>query len=132
MITGLYTVLGGLRAVMITETIQSVLLIGTRSPSPLRHPGPAGAGVHSLAEFKAALKPDQLSMLLPAAQRRPGLAAVRARFSRVGHLVLVYRSDHRAAGARRRLENDAQNGALFAGLLKVLPVFILVFPGVCG
>jgi SSS family solute:Na+ symporter len=29
-------------------------------------------------------------------------------------------------------ERDAQHGALFAGLLKVLPVFILVFPGVCA
>ena len=31
-----------------------------------------------------------------------------------------------------RTEKDAQHGALFAGLLKILPVFILVFPGVVG
>ena len=32
------------------------------------------------------------------------------------------------AGSRR----DAQNGALFAGFLKILPVFVMVFPGVCA
>ena len=67
LITAVYTVLGGLRAVMITETIQSVLLIGSAGHRDrFRHPGPACAGIHSLGEFKAALKPDQLSMLLPA------------------------------------------------------------------
>jgi SSS family solute:Na+ symporter len=29
-------------------------------------------------------------------------------------------------------ERDSQNGALFAGFLKILPVFLMVFPGVIG
>jgi len=31
-----------------------------------------------------------------------------------------------------RSESDAQHGALFAGLLKITPVFIMVLPGVLG
>jgi SSS family solute:Na+ symporter len=36
----------------------------------------------------------------------------------------------RVLGSKSRL--DAQNGALFAGFLKILPVFLMVFPGVIG
>jgi len=36
----------------------------------------------------------------------------------------------RVLGARS--QKDAQNGALFAGALKILPVFLMVFPGVIG
>ena len=105
LVTGLYTVLGGLRAVMITETIQSVLLIGSAvTVTDLRHPGPArrrrslpgrvqGRPQAGPNEHAAAGRP----------QRRPGMAAVRARFSGAGDLVLVHRSDHRAAGSRCRL-----------------------------
>ena len=45
------------------------------------------------------------------------------------HLVLVHRPDDRAAGARREERGHARGGALLAGLLKILPVFILVLPG---
>ena len=63
-ITALYTVMGGLRAVVVTETIQSViLLVGAVSVTVLALLALPGAGVHSLADFKAAVKPDQLSML---------------------------------------------------------------------
>ena len=36
----------------------------------------------------------------------------------------------RVLGARRL--KDGQNGALFAGFLKITPVFLMVFPGVIG
>jgi SSS family solute:Na+ symporter len=134
LITSVYTVLGGLRAVMITETIQSVLLIGSAvTVTTFAILALPGAGIHSLTEFKAALKPDQLSMLLPAG-RGDGLGWLPfvLGFPVLG--IWYWCTDQtivqRVLGAGS--ENDAQKGALFAGLLKVLPVFILVFPGVCG
>ena len=45
------------------------------------------------------------------------------------HLVLVYRSNdvQRVLGAKS--EEDARGGALSVGFLKILPVFVLVLPG---
>ena len=55
--------LAGLRAVVVTETIQSViLLVGAVSVTVLALLALPGAGIHSLADFKAAVKPGQLSM----------------------------------------------------------------------
>jgi SSS family solute:Na+ symporter len=134
LITAVYTVLGGLRAVMITETIQAVLLIGSAVTVTLFaiHALPA-AGIHSVAEFRAALKPDQLHMLLPAG-RPDGLGWLPFLLGLPVLGIWYWCTDQtivqRVLGAGS--EEDAQRGALFAGLLKILPVFILVFPGVCG
>ena len=62
-LASVYTVMGGLRAVVVTETIQSViLLVGAVSVTVLALLALPGAGIHSLADFKAAVKPGQLSM----------------------------------------------------------------------
>ena len=45
----------------------------------------------------------------------------------------MHRPDDRPAGAgRARSEWDAQQGAILAGFLKILPVFIMVLPGVAA
>ncbi len=132
-VTGLYTVLGGLKAVVVTETIQTVLLIGG---SILVTALAIGAlpehGISSMAEFQAQLRPRQLSMIW--SDNSVGLAwySVLLGYPVLG--IWYWCTDQtivqRVLAARS--EHDAQIGPLFAGFIKVLPVFILVLPGVIG
>ncbi|MCX6902684.1 MAG: sodium/solute symporter [Verrucomicrobia bacterium] len=133
LITAVYTVMGGLRAVVVTETIQSViLLVGAVAVTILALLALPGAGIHSLADFKAAVKPDQLSMLHASNADGNGWYAFLLGFPILG--IWYWCTDQtivqRVLGARS--QKDAQNGALFAGLLKILPVFLMVLPGVIG
>jgi len=140
-VTAIYTVIGGLKAVVVTETIQTVILIGGAVLLTLIAMfALPDAGVHNLAELKAALKPGQLSIL----HTKESLSALgEGGFESgltwyaclLGYPVLglwYWCSDQtivqRVLGASSK--NDAQLGPLFAGFLKVLPVFILVFPGI--
>ena len=64
LVTVIYTILGGLRGVVITETIQTFLLLG--GAVLVAWLGIAylpQVGVHSYSDFKAQLEPDQMSML---------------------------------------------------------------------
>ena len=132
-ITAIYTVLGGLKAVVVTETIQTVILIlGAVLVTVFAILALPDHGIHNLAQLKAAVKPDQLSMLQ--AHSPVGLTwyAVFLGYPILG--VWYWCSDQtivqRVLGART--QQDAQLGPLFAGGLKILPVFIMVFPGVVG
>jgi solute:Na+ symporter, SSS family len=134
-----YTALGGLKAVVVTETIQVFLLLGSAIMvtvlSLLYLPQ---LGIHDVASFKAAMKPNQLNMLHSIQDPATGhlnpyswLAVV------LGYPILgiwYWCSDQthvqRVLGAKN--VQNAQNGALFAGFLKLLPVFLMVFPGVVG
>ena len=133
LITAIYTILGGLKAVVVTETIQTVILIlGAILVTVFAILALPDSGVHTLAEFKAAIKPDQLSMIR--SDNASGLAwyAVLLGYPILG--IWYWCSDQtivqRVLGARS--QRDAQLGPLFAGFLKILPVFIMVFPGVLG
>ena len=142
-VTAIYTVLGGLKAVVVTETIQSVMLIiGAAILTILAIMALPDAGIDSLSQFKASLKPGQLSMLHSKESIRSlspnGISSGLTWFAVfLGYPILglwYWCSDQtivqRVLGART--ERDAQVGPLFAGLLKLLPVFILVLPGVIG
>ncbi|HBB92752.1 MAG: sodium:glucose symporter [Bacteroidetes bacterium GWF2_49_14] len=141
LVTTIYTVIGGLKAVVVTETIQTVILIG----GSVLLTGIAifalpDNGVHTLAELKAVLKPGQLSIL----HTKESLTALgEGGFESgltwyacfLGYPILglwYWCSDQtivqRVLGAKT--QNDAQLGPIFAGFLKILPVFILVLPGV--
>ncbi|MFO7616577.1 MAG: sodium:solute symporter [Bacteroidales bacterium] len=140
-VTTIYTVLGGLKAVVVTESIQTFILIGgaviLTIIAILALPD---QGVTTLAEFKAQLKPGQLKML----HSRESLAALGEGGYEsgltwyaclLGYPILglwYWCSDQtivqRVLGAKT--ENDARLGPIFAGFLKILPVFILVLPGV--
>jgi SSS family solute:Na+ symporter len=140
-VTTVYTVLGGLKAVVITETIQTVVLIGGAVLlTVIAIFALPDKGVHTLAELKAVLKPGQLSML----HTKESLSALgEGGFESgltwyaclLGYPVLglwYWCSDQtivqRVLGAKT--QNDAQLGPIFAGFLKILPVFLLVLPGV--
>ena len=131
--TAIYTVIGGLRAVVITETIQTaVLLIGAVVVTVLAFAALPAHGIDSLAAFREAVKPDQLSMLHTSNEAGYAWYAILLGYPVLG--IWYWCTDQtivqRVLGART--ERDAQHGALFAGLLKILPVFIMVLPGVAA
>ena len=86
------------------------------------------------------LPPDQLSSIQPIKDAAaPGSLGLRE-FLRVfntlwvsgsGDLVLVYGPDDRAEGAGCQDREDVGTGPS-AGFLKILPVFLMVLPGVIG
>ncbi len=64
LVTIVYTVLGGLKAVVVTETIQTVLLLsGAVILTVIAALALPDKGIQTLAELKEALKPGQLNML---------------------------------------------------------------------
>jgi solute:Na+ symporter, SSS family len=130
-VVGIYTVLGGLRAVVITETINTVILIlGAVMILAFAIAALPSHGIHSMREFVAATKPGQLSMLHTHDAAGLNWYAVLLGYPVLG--IWYWCTDQtivqRVLGARS--EQDAQLGPLFAGFLKILPVFLLVLPGV--
>ncbi len=129
-VVSVYTLLGGLRAVVVTETINTVfLLAGACTITAFAIFALPQHGIHSIAQFKAALKPDQLSMLQTHSAVGLNWYEILLGFPILG--IWYWCTDQtivqRVLGARS--ERDAQLGPLMAGFLKILPVFVLVLPG---
>lgn len=132
-ITAIYTVLGGLKAVVVTESIQTVILIaGAVVVTIFCLLALPAHGITSLGQLKAALRPQQLSMLHTNSQVGLNWYAIFLGYPVLG--IWYWCTDQtivqRVLGARN--EAAAQHGPLFAGLLKITPVFIMVLPGVLG
>jgi len=133
-LTAIYTVLGGLKAVVITETIQAGLLLGGAITITLFGLfALPEANVHNFAEFKALLKPDQLSMLRsPDSPNSGGIPwyAVLLGYPVLG--IWYWCADQtivqRALGARS--QRDCRIGPMFTAILKLAPVFFMLLPGV--
>jgi SSS family solute:Na+ symporter len=130
-VVSIYTVLGGLKAVVITETVNTVfLLIGACIITAYAFLALPQHGIHTLAQFAAATRPDQLHMLQTHSPVGLNWYAVFLGYPILG--VWYWCTDQtivqRVLGAQS--ERDAQIGPLFAGFLKILPVFFLVLPGV--
>jgi len=125
-VTGIYTIIGGLLAVVLTESLQTIILL-------------AGAIVITLIAFNTAggwegvtahVEPVKLT-ILRSANDPAGLPwySVFLGYPVIG--LWYWCADQtivqRVLGAKD--ENHARVGPLFAGFIKVLPVFIFVFPG---
>jgi SSS family solute:Na+ symporter len=130
-ITTLYSILGGLRAIVVIETFQTVILIGGATLLTILSIGMLGEqGIHSMEELKAVLKPGQLDILQSGKDTILPWYAILLGYPVLG--IYYWCADQtivqKVLGAKRM--SDAQNGPLFAGFLKILPVFIMVFPGI--
>lgn len=134
-LTGLYTVIGGLMAVIITSGVQTVVLVLGAAVITIYawyHMG-SWTAMENVLEIKNIFGDDniiKLSMLRPHGD--PSGFPWYAIF--LGYPVLgiwYWCADQtivqRVLGARD--ENHARVGPLFAGLIKILPVFIFVLPG---
>jgi solute:Na+ symporter, SSS family len=121
-----------------TESIQVVLLLGGATLITIM-----GAlalprvGVHDLQTLRQAVAPGQLHMLQPVIDGHGHLnefswLAVVLGYPILGIWYWCADQTHvqRVLGAHTL--RDGQNGALFAGFLKLSPVFLMVFPGVIG
>jgi solute:Na+ symporter, SSS family len=130
-ITLIYTMAGGLQAVVMTEVIQTgILIVGAIVLVVLCVLALPAHNITSWADLRAAVKPHQLSMI----HSHPG-SALPWWTVILGYPVLgltYWCADQtivqKVLGARTL--KDAQAGPMFAGVIKILPVFIMVFPGV--
>lgn len=133
-IIGVYTLLGGLRAVVYTDVIQCVVMLGG-SLFVLFFGIYKLGGVSQFVDTVHALgdrAKDHFSLILPADSRSPhpwsgiffGLGLVLANAYWIGNQAIVQRS----MGARSMA--DAKASYVFGSLLKVLIPFAMVIPGI--
>lgn len=123
--TGVYTIVGGLSAVIYTELLQAVVLIGgaiTLSVLGLIEVG-------GMAGLRAGLPADFFHMIKPPSD--PNFPWTGIFFGAPILGIWYWCTDQvivqRVLGAKN--EAHARGGAIFSGLLKILPVFMLVLPG---
>jgi SSS family solute:Na+ symporter len=146
LLTGLYTVTGGMRAVAYTEALQTgILVIGSALLTWF--------GLRELGGWdglRAALDPDMFNLwkpLIPEGMTGTWAPVIEpdriawyfnGRYPWLGMLFCApiiglwyWTTDQyivqRALGARN--ETEARRGSIFAGMLKLLPVFIFIVPG---
>ena len=130
-IVSVYTIFGGLKAVVVTETFNTaILLMGVCIITVFAVLALPAHGIHTLAAFRAAVKPDQLHVIRSNSTVGLNWYAIFLGYPILG--LWYWCTDQtivqRVLGAKT--ERDAQLGPLFAGFLKILPMFLLVLPGV--
>ncbi len=125
-ITGLYTIFGGLRAVIYTEVMQAVVLIvGSVTLMFI--------GLHAVGGWsglKAAVPPDYFSMWKPSNHKDFPWTGIVFGAPILG--IWYWCTDQHIVQRVLAAKNiqDARRGTIFAGYLKILPVFIFVLPGI--
>ena len=126
--TGVYTVFGGLAAVVYTELMQAIVLLG--GAIALSWIGLSEAG--GFAGLRQALPPDFFHMIKPMSD--PAFPWTGIFFGAPILGIWYWCTDQvivqRVLGAKT--EDDARSGSLLCGALKILPVFVLVLPGLCA
>ncbi len=135
-LTGVYTILGGLKAITTVEAVQTALLIlGAVILTLFGIFALPEVGIHSFAAFKAHLKPDTLSILRPTnSPANPPEGGISWYSALLGYFVLgawYWFSDQTIVqrSLASRTEYDARIGPMFTGLLKLLPVLFFLLPG---
>ncbi|MDX2045845.1 MAG: sodium:solute symporter [Chitinophagaceae bacterium] len=125
-LTGIYTVLGGMRAVVYTEALQTVILV--IGAATLTFVGLNAAGGWS--EVKANLQPGYLNMWRPLSDPDfPWLPLV-ITSTIVG--TWYWCTDQYIVQRVLAAKNikEGRRGTIFGGLLKLSPVFLFLIPGV--
>jgi SSS family solute:Na+ symporter len=126
-LTGVYTIVGGLLAVVMTESVQTIILIGGAAclvVIGLVHVGGWGG-------LASSVEPVKLTILRTAAET-PSLPwySVFLGYPVIG--LWYWCADQtivqRVLGAKD--ERHGRLGPLFTGFIKILPVFLFVLPGV--
>lgn len=161
-LTGLYTVLGGMRAVVYTEAIQTVILVvgsllityfglqkvggWTELRNILHNPSDPAGYVEKMNLWKPILPAGVQSSWAPIIEtdatgkviRQAWYFGLKGHYPWIGMLLcapvigLWYWCTcqyivQRALGAKD--EQHARRGSIFAGFLKLLPVFVFIIPG---
>jgi solute:Na+ symporter, SSS family len=125
-LAGLYTIVGGLLAVMVTESIQTIiLLIGAIAITAV-----SLWNVGGWSGLEASVHPVNLSMIRPGSD--PTGLSMWAVFLGYPVIGLWYWCCDQVIVQRvlaAKNENHARIGPLFTGFIKILPVFIFIVPG---
>ncbi len=123
--TGIYTIAGGLAAVIYTDLVQTLILVSGAVILTI-------LGLHQVGGFgalRAALPPDYFHMIKPASDSAFPWTGI---FFGAPILGVWYWCTDQVMVQRvlsARSEGHAKAATIFAGFLKILPVFILVLPG---
>ncbi|MFN2602482.1 MAG: sodium:solute symporter [Gemmatimonadaceae bacterium] len=125
-ITGLYVIFGGLRAVIYTEVMQAVVLI-------LGSVTLMFIGLHAVGGWsglQAKVPPDFFSMWKPS--NHPDFPWTGVVFGAPILGIWYWCTDQHIVQRVLAARNipEARRGTIFAGFLKILPVFIFVLPGI--
>lgn len=129
-LTGFYTIVGGLMAVVVTESIQTIiLLLGSIVITVIAYS--QVGGMEGINETLAANGEMVKMTILRSVEEQPELPwyAVFLGYPVIG--IWYWCTDQtivqRVLGAKD--ENHARVGPLFCGFIKILPVFLFVLPG---
>ena len=125
-LTGFYTVLGGMRAVVYTETLQAIVLV-------------VGAGVLTYIgldrvggweSMKATVTPEYLNMWRPATDPDFPWPSLFVSSTIVG--IWYWCTDQYIVQRTLTAKNikEGRRGTIFGALMKLLPVFLFLIPGV--
>ena len=124
--TGIYTIAGGLAAVIYTDLVQTLILIAGAVILTL-------IGLHRVGGFaglRAAVPPDYFHMIKPVSDPEFPWTGI---FFGAPILGIWYWCTDQVIVQRvlsAKDEGHAKAATIFAGFLKVLPVFMLVLPGI--
>ena len=129
-LTAIYTILGGLSAVVLTETIQAIILLaGSIIITALAY-SKAG-GWHGMTDQLHASGETMKLTMLRSPTDEPGLPWYAVLLGYPALSIWYWCADQtivqRVLGAKD--ENHARTGPLFCGLIKVFPVFVFILPG---
>ncbi|MEJ2884445.1 sodium:solute symporter [Pedobacter sp. GR22-6] len=130
LLTAVYTVIGGLRAVVVTESIQTIVLLGGAVIMSIAAYLKMGGWAPMVQVLSENDQLDKLSMMRPHGDES-GMPwySVFLGYPVIG--IWYWCADQtivqRVLGAKD--ENHARLGPLFCGFIKILPVFIFVLPG---
>jgi SSS family solute:Na+ symporter len=125
-VTGLYVIFGGLRAVIYTEVMQAVVLIlGSITLMFI--------GLHAVGGWSglhASVPPDFFSMWKPSSHKDFPWTGIVFGAPILG--IWYWCTDQHIVQRVLAAKNipEARRGTIFAGFLKILPVFIFVLPGI--
>lgn len=125
-LTGFYTILGGMRAVVYTEALQTVVLVIGAATLTF-------VGLHAVGGWsgmKASLEPGYLNMWRPADDPQFPWPSLVVTSTIVG--IWYWCTDQYIVQRALAAQNITQGrrGTIFGALLKLLPVFLFLIPGV--
>src|SRR5579863_2073786 len=123
--TGVYTIAGGLAAVIYTDTVQTLILITGAVALTLIGLDKVGGFAH----LRTMVPPDYFHMIKPVSDAQFPWTGI---FFGAPILGVWYWCTDQVIVQRvlsARDEGHAKAGTIFAGFLKILPVFVLVIPG---
>src|SRR6201982_3995345 len=124
--TGVYTIAGGLAAVIYTDTVQTLILIAGAMALTI-------IGLHrvgGLEHLRTMVPPSYFHMMKPVSDAQFPWTGI---FFGAPILGIWYWCTDQVIVQRvlsARDEGHAKAGTIFAGFLKILPVFMLVLPGI--